>query len=52
MHLIYTLTFLYLLRFDEVLKIEAHYIKVVGLFDLKGEEVKEIKLTLSFYKIK
>jgi hypothetical protein len=52
MHLAYTLAFLCLLRFDEVLKIEAHYIEVVGLFDLRGEEVGEIKLTLPFRKTK
>ena len=51
-YLVYTLAFLCLLRFDEVLKIEAHYIEIVSLFDLKGEEVKEIKLILPFYKTK
>jgi hypothetical protein len=52
MHLAYTLAFLCLLRFNEVLKIKAHYIKVVGLFNLRGEEIGEIKLTLPFYKTK
>ena len=41
---IYTIAFLCLLRFDEVLKIQAHHLEVID--EAKGE----IKLTLPFRK--
>jgi len=41
---IYTIAFLCLLRFDEVLKIQAHHLEVVD------EATGEIKLTLPFRK--
>jgi len=41
---IYTIAFLCLLRFDEVLKIEAHHLEVID------EATGEIKLTLPFRK--
>jgi len=41
---IYTIAFLCLLRFDEVLKIQAHQLEVID--EVKGE----IKLTLPFRK--
>jgi hypothetical protein len=41
---IYTIAFLCLLRFDEVLKIEAHHLEVMD------EATGEIKLTLPFRK--
>ena len=44
LHCIYLIAFLCLLRFDEVLKIQAHHLEVVD--EGKGE----IKLTLPFRK--
>lgn len=41
---IYTIAFLCLLRFDEVLKIEAHHLEVMD------EATGEVKLTLPFRK--
>jgi len=41
---IYTVAFLCLLRFDEVLKIEAHHLEVMD------EATGEVKLTLPFRK--
>ena len=52
MHLAYTLAFLCLLRFNEVLRIKAHHITVVSPFDMEGEEAGEIMLLLPFRKIK
>ncbi|KAH8751529.1 hypothetical protein F5882DRAFT_420405, partial [Hyaloscypha sp. PMI_1271] len=41
---VYTLAFLYILRFNEVLRIEAYYIEVINL----TRETGEIRLTLPF----
>jgi hypothetical protein len=46
LHAAYTLAFLCMLRFDEVLRIEAHHIEVIDL----TRETGEIKLTLPFRK--
>jgi hypothetical protein len=46
LHAAYTISFLCMLRFDEVLKIEAHHIEVL---DETGE-TGEIRLTLPFRK--
>ena|ERR1022692_4179642 len=46
LHAAYTISFLCMLRFDEVLRIEAHHIEV-----MEGhEETGEIRLTLPFRK--
>jgi hypothetical protein len=46
LHAAYTIAFLCMLRFDEVLRIEAHYIEVLD----GHEETGEIRLTLPFRK--
>jgi hypothetical protein len=46
LHAAYTLAFLCMLRFDEVLRIKAHHIEVI---DTTGE-TGEIKLSLPFRK--
>ena len=46
MHCAYTLAFLCMLRFDEVLKVQAHHIEVMDDFEESGH----IRLTLPFRK--
>jgi hypothetical protein len=46
LYTVYTLAFLCMLRFNEVLRIEAHHIEVINL----TRETGEIKLTLPFRK--
>ena len=46
LHTAYTISFLYMLRFDEVLKIQAHHIEVLDM----TRETGEIRLSLPFRK--